>query len=41
MICCETGLNVGGKMRDVFVVRFAVALSIHGANRSTEPQYYI
>ena len=30
---------VGGKMRNVFVVRFAVALSIHGANRSTETPY--
>ena len=34
LICCETGLNVGGKMRNVFVVRFTVALSIHGANHS-------
>ena len=34
LICCETGLNVGGKIRNVFVVRFTVALSIHGANHS-------
>ena len=36
LICWETGLNVGGKMRNVFVVRFTVALNIHGANHSTE-----
>ena len=34
LICCETGLNVGGKMRNVFVVRLTIALSIHGANHS-------
>ena len=34
LICCETGLNVGGKIRNVFVVRFTVALSLHGANHS-------
>ena len=34
LICCETGLNVDGKMRNLFVVRFTVALSIHGPNHS-------
>ena len=34
LICCETGLDVDGKMLNVFVVRFTVALSLHGANHS-------
>ena len=40
LICSETALNVGGKMRNFFVVRFTVALSIHGANHSQKRKYY-